>query len=103
MNHERIKLLEEYIREDPSDPFTRYALALELAHDEQEKSIALFLSLIKDSPQYVPPYYQAVIILMEQNRIEEAKIVVEQGIKMARNQNNHKAASELKQLQAELD
>lgn len=103
MNLERIKLLEKYIQEDPKDPFTRYALALELAHEEQERSITLFLSLIKDMPQYVPPYYQAVIILTEQNRIEEAKIVVEQGIKMARMQNDHKAAAELKQLQAELD
>ena len=29
MNSERIKLLEQYLEDDPSDPFNLYALALE--------------------------------------------------------------------------
>jgi len=103
MNIERIKLLEKYINEDPTDPFSRYALALELAHHEQNKAIEILLTLIKDVPQYVPSYYQAAVLLLECNRLEETKIVLEQGLLRAREQRDLKAAGELKQLHDELD
>lgn len=103
MNLERIKLLEQYIQEDPLDAFSRYALALEWAIEDPDKAIAFLLTLIKDKPHYVPAYYQAAILLMEQNRIEETKIVVAEGIKMAAAQNDHKTIKELRQLQDELD
>lgn len=103
MNIERIKLLEQFILEDSTDSFSRYALALELADDDQDRSVVLLLALIKDHPEYVPSYYQAAALLMEQNRIEETKIVVAQGIQMAAKQNDHKAIKELRQLQDELD
>ena len=103
MNQNRIKLLEQYIREDPSDPFNQYALALELASEDQDRAIALLLSLLKEKPQYLPSYYQAAVLLLDQNRIEETKIVISQGIKIAVQQNEHKTIKELKQLQEELD
>ncbi|HCR53483.1 MAG TPA: enzyme of heme biosynthesis [Cytophagales bacterium] len=103
MNFERIKLLEKYIAEDPADPFSRYALALELCQGEPNRAISLLLDLVKEQPDYVPSYYQAGILLLEQNRLEEAKIILEQGIKIARQQNEHKAAAELKELFQDLD
>ncbi len=103
MNVDRIKLLEKYIKEDPTDPFPRYALSLELAHQEPNEAINLLLKLIKDNPHYVPSYYQAAVLLLEQNRLEETKIVIEQGIIMARNQKDNKATAELKQLQDEIE
>lgn len=103
MNLDRIKQLEKFISEDPEEPFNRYALALELAQDETDKAIALLIHLIKDKPHYVPSYYQAALLLLDQNRLEETKIILEQGIKTARAQSEHKAASELKLLLEELD
>lgn len=103
MNLERIKILEQYIREDPADSFSRYALALELATEDQDKAVALLLALIKSNPQYVPAYYQAAILLLEQNRIEETKIILKEGIKIAAQQNDHKTIKELRQLRDELD
>lgn len=103
MNIERIKLLEKFIAEDPEDPFAQYALALELADEEPTKALNLLLGLVKNKPQYAPTYYQAGILLLDQNRLEEAKIILEQGIKTARLQNEHKTAAELKQLLEELD
>lgn len=103
MNLERIKLLEKYILEDPNDPFSRYALALELAHEDADKAVTILLALIKDNPAYVPSYYQVGVLMLEQNKYEEAKIILEQGIKNARQQKEHKAANELKQLLEELD
>lgn len=103
MNLDRIKLLKQYIQEDPLDSFSRYALALELAEEDPDKAVTLLLALIKDSPDYVPTYYQAAALLLDQNRIEETKIVVAQGIKKAAQQNDHKTIKELKQLQDDLD
>ncbi|MEP2669233.1 MAG: tetratricopeptide repeat protein [Cyclobacteriaceae bacterium] len=103
MNTERIKLLEKFIAEDPEDSFSRYALALEFSHDDPKKATAILLELVKKKPDYVPTYYQTGLLLLDQNRLEEAKIILEQGIKTARLQNEHKAATELKQLLEELD
>lgn len=103
MNLDRIKQLEKFISEDPGEPFNRYALALELAQDESNKAIVLLLELIKDNPQYIATYYQAALLLLDQNRLEETKIILEQGIKIARAQLEHKTASELKLLLDELD
>ncbi len=103
MNVDRIKILEKFIAEDPEEPFSRYALGLELSHEDPNKAIAILLALVKDKPRYVPTYYQAGVLLLDQNRLEEAKIILEQGIKTARLQNEHKAAIELKQLLEELD
>ncbi|HNP08105.1 MAG TPA: tetratricopeptide repeat protein [Cyclobacteriaceae bacterium] len=103
MNVERIKLLEKFIAEDPDDSFSRYALALELSHEDPNQATSILLALLKDKPQYIPTYYQAGLLLLDQNRLEEAKIILEQGIKTARQQNEHKAATELKQLFEELD
>ncbi len=103
MNLERVKLLEQFIQEDPQDAFSRYALALELANEDPERATSILLALLRDNPQYVPAYYQAAKLLLDQNRIEETKIVLAEGIKMAARQNNHKTITELKQLRDELD
>lgn len=103
MNHDRIKLLQSYIRESPQDPFNRYALALELMSDAPEEACEILLELLKDVPSYLPTYYQASVQLIEQNRMEEAKIVLENGILLGRQQNDHKTIRELKTLLQELE
>jgi len=103
MNQERVDSLRSYIKEDPAEPFNRYALALELAHDEMDEAISILLELLKDTPSYIPTYYQAASLLIEQNRIEEAKIVLERGVIICRQSNEHKTLRELKSLAEELD
>lgn len=103
MNTDRIKLLEKYIEEDPNEPFNRYALALELAHEEPTKATELLLHLIKEQPDYVPSYYQAAVLLLDHNRYEETRIILEKGVAIARKQNDRKAQAELKLLLEELD
>ncbi len=103
MNQERINLLRKYVGEDPGEPFNRYALALELANEEPDEAIPILLTLLQDSPFYIPTYYQAATLLIEQNRIEEAKIVLEKGIVICRQSNDHKTLRELKSLAEELD
>jgi cytochrome c-type biogenesis protein CcmH/NrfG len=38
MNRERIKVLEQFLKEDPNDPFSLYALALEFKNQDSKKA-----------------------------------------------------------------
>jgi tetratricopeptide (TPR) repeat protein len=98
MNSERIKMLEQFVAEDPTDPFNRYALALELTKSDKLKAKEIFDQLILTNPEYVATYYQVVLLYLELALNEEATKIIEQGIIQAKQQNNMKAANELKSL-----
>jgi tetratricopeptide (TPR) repeat protein len=103
MNSERIKILEQFVAEDPTDPFNHYALALELTKSNKQKAKEVFDRLIYTNPDYVPAYYQASLLYLELMLKDEATKVIENGIAQAKKQNNLKAASELKSLLDEMD
>ena len=103
MNLARLKQLEKFVEEDPTDPFNKYALALELANEDPSRALALLTDIIKLTPGYVPTYYQAANLFLEQNRLEEARIVIEKGILAARQAKEFKTVTELKSLLEELD
>jgi len=98
MKSERIKILEQFIADDPKDPFNHYALALELVKVDKEQARKIFQQLIADHPAYVPSYYQSALLLLEVSQNEEATRIIEKGIEEAKKQNNLKAASELRSL-----
>lgn len=91
-------MLEQFVADDPSDPFNHYALALELMKSDKGQAKEIFDRLISTHPNYVPTYYQLAILNFELNKNEEAVAVIEQGITQAKSQNNLKAASELRSL-----
>jgi len=103
MNSERIKMLEQFVAEDPTDPFNRYALALELAKTDKPKAKEIFDQLILSNPDYVPAYYQAALLYLELMLNDEATKMIEAGIIQAKKQNNLKAASELRSLVDEME
>jgi tetratricopeptide (TPR) repeat protein len=103
MNSERIKMLEQFVAEDPTDPFNRYALALELAKSDKQKAKEIFDQLIQVNPDYVAAYYQAALLYLELSLSNEATTIIENGIVQAKKQNNLKAASELRGLLDEID
>ena len=88
-------MLEQFVAEDPTDPFNRYALALELAKSDKQKAKEIFDQLILSNPGYVPAYYQAALLYLELSLNGEATKIIENGISQAKKQNNLKAASEL--------
>ena len=98
MNSDRIKMLEQFVAEDPTDPFNHYALALELAKSDKLKAKEIFDQLILTNPDYVPVYYQAALLYLELTLNERATMIIEIGIVQAKKQNNLKAASELRSL-----
>ncbi len=103
MNSERIKILEQFVAEDPTDPFNWYALALELAKADKQKAKEIFDQLIRTNPGYVPVYYQAALLYLELSLNEEATSIIENGIVQAGKQNNLKAANELRGLLDEME
>jgi tetratricopeptide (TPR) repeat protein len=103
MNSERIKMLEQFVAEDPTDPFNRYALALELAKSDRQRAKEIFDQLIHTNPDYVPAYYQTALLYLELSLHEAATRIIEHGIVQAKKQNNLKAAGELRGLLDEMD
>ena len=103
MNSVRIKMLEQFIADDPKDPFNHYALALELMKSDKDQAKKIFDLLISTHPEYVPSYYQAACLYLELEMKDEATKIIEQGIREAKKQTNLKAANELRSLLDEME
>jgi hypothetical protein len=103
MKSERIKMLEQFVADDPSDPFNHYALALELMKSDKNQAKKIFDWLLDKHSTYVATYYQAAVLYFELALNGEAARIIEQGIAEARKQNNLKAASELRSLSDEVE
>jgi hypothetical protein len=96
-------MLEQFVEDDPSDPFNHYALALELVKVDKNQAKRIFDRLMVEHRTYIATYYQAAILYLEAALIDEATKIIEQGIGEARKQNNPKAVSELKSLLDEIE
>ena len=90
----RIEQLEEFLREDPNDPFNSYALALEYLKSDQDKAYNLFVRLIDLHPNYLPTYYPFAQLLSERQD-KQAEDIYKQGIETARRLNDFKTLKEL--------
>ena len=54
----KIQQLKDFLKENPNDPFLRYAMALEhLKIQEDEKALDIFRNLLITNPMYVGTYY----------------------------------------------
>ena len=102
MNVKRLQLLEQYAREDPMDPFPRYALALEWVSSDPKKAEQLFAQLLIDHPHYLPVYYHAAHLHVISGDEVKAKLILEKGILLARDIGNAKTLAELKGLLDEI-
>ena len=102
MNLERLQLLEQYAKEDPMDPFPRYALALEWVSTDPKKAEQLFAQLLIDHPHYLPVYYHAAHLYHTTGDPIRAKLILEKGIQLARDLGNSKTGAELRGLLDEI-
>ncbi len=99
---QRIKMLLEYLQDDPDDPFSRYALALEYMKSEAfEEAEKLFHSVHQKSPGYLANYYHYGRLLISLSRPVEAARIIEQGMAVAQEQNDLHTLNELKSLEDE--
>lgn len=90
-------MLEEFLAQDPSDSFSRYALALELDKEGRQDDALKELQLVLDrDPDYVAVYYQLGRLLALAGRSEEAREVYRRGIAIATTARDQRTTEELR-------
>jgi len=95
MNSERLNQLLNYLKEEPEDPFNHYAVAMELVGSEPRKALEYLAHLLTHHPSYLAAYYQAAALYDATDQLQQAKLTYQQGIALARQQNNHNTLREL--------
>ncbi|SOE19767.1 hypothetical protein SAMN06298216_0270 [Spirosomataceae bacterium TFI 002] len=95
MQVDRLKILENYVSEEPNDPFNHFALALELTKTDLERAVAKYDYLINHFSAYLPTYYQYGVLLTDQEKYEKAKSVLSQGILLAKEKGEERTKKEL--------
>jgi thioredoxin-like negative regulator of GroEL len=99
----RREKIEAMLADDPGDTFLRYSLAMELdkegSHDD---SLAKFAELLRDEPPYVPAFFMAAQQLARLQRADEAREILQSGIRAAVEQGDDHAAREMSEFLASL-
>ncbi|HUN66548.1 MAG TPA: tetratricopeptide repeat protein [Bacteroidota bacterium] len=96
---DRLETLRKFLEEDPSDPFNRYALALEyVSRRDFSASAKLFEEVIGMHPDYIPAYQQLGMLMKELGRTDRAKSVLEEGVRRAVAAGDGHAAAEMREM-----
>jgi predicted Zn-dependent protease len=102
-NKTRRQKLEEFLSRNPNDAFSRYGIALECVREgDLAAAETHFRTLIQANPDYVPGYQMYAQTLAQNERREEAKSILTQGIQAAIRQGNQHARTEMEGLLDEL-
>ena len=102
-NKTRRQKLEDFLAKNPNDTFTRYGIALECVKEgDLPAAESHFKALIQANPEYVPGYQMWAQTLAQNDRPEDAKTVLTQGIQAAIRAGNQHARTEMEGLLADL-
>ena len=94
----RIEQLKSFLELDPSDSFTRFALALEyLKSDNTHLAEELFVHIIRQEPEYVGVYYHLGKLYELKGKFELASSTYVRGIDVATTASDIHAANELRE------
>ena len=96
MQEERLKILFDYLEEDPHDPFNIYAVAMEYINKDNEKALFYLEKLLVEHPDYIPTYYHAAALYFEKGDFENAEQTYIIGIAKAHQKSNQRSYDELK-------
>lgn len=104
MDNWRLDQLKSLHEEDPSDDFTLYALAQEYSKTgDFERSLAHYLALREQSPDYVGLYYHLAALYVELEDNSKALEIYAEGINIANKLNDLHALSELRNAKTNLE
>jgi len=96
MQSTRLQKLLEFHKNEPNDPFLKYALATEyIALNDFASALIYFEDLILNHREYVGTYYHLGKLYEKLNRTEDAIKIYEQGMQIARSAKDNHALSEL--------
>jgi len=100
----RVAVLKDILNGNPDDAFARYALGLEYSGaGETEAALLEFHRLLASHPDYTNGYFMAAQVLARAQRIDEAKVMLQNGIGCARRTRNQHALSEMEAMLDELE
>lgn len=99
----RLNILRDMEKENPNDPFYKYAIALELVKSDISEAKKYFELVLHDFPTYLPSYYQLGKILQKTGQIDDAVQIFKNGILIAQSQNELHTLKELKGALFELE
>ena len=102
MDQERLRILKQFVEEEPEDPFNWYALALEETKQNPKRAVELFEYVLEKHSEYLPVYYQAGDLYLSLGNEERAKEILLLGVNLARLKGEQKAMSEIRTLLDEL-
>jgi len=96
MQINRLDKLLEFIKNEPEDPFLKYALATEyLRLGQTGQALAYFENLVTNHPQYGGTYYHLGKLYEAIGRKQDAINTYEAGMKITRGQGDSHTFSEL--------
>ncbi len=98
----RIEQLQQFILDEPADPFNHYALALEYQKTDPQKAITIFEKLVIEHSTYVPTYYHLAKLYERMSRKENALQLFDRGIEVAKQQSDFRTLRELHAAREEL-
>lgn len=100
----RLEQFKEFVEMDPSDTFSRYALAMEyMGAGKYAESLVQFREVLKLDPTYSAAYFQAAIASRKNDEIQQAREYLTQGIEVADKKGDRHACDEMKQALQDLN
>lgn len=98
MKNNRIGQLLSFLEEDPSDSFTRFALALEyLKLEDYQAAGAHFEYILQNEPRYLGVYYHLGKLMEHIGKPDQAESLYLKGIEQAELVSDAHAAKELRE------
>ncbi len=93
---DRLALLQDFLRDDPDDPFTRFAMAQEHAkRGDAASALGVYQALVRDRPDYVGTYYHLGALYRALGRDGDARDTLRAGIQAATAAGDAHARAEL--------
>lgn len=93
----KIAKLAFYLKKNPTDSFSKFALALELLkQNEVSKARVLFESILEQDSNYLGVYYHLGKLYEQLEMLQQAKALYEKGIILAKQQKISRTEAELK-------
>jgi tetratricopeptide (TPR) repeat protein len=80
----RLDQLLQFLQQDPDDPFTIYALALEYRKTDPLTAKKYFDLLLRDFPAYLATYYHAGMLWLDLGLTKEGEEIYRKGMEIAK-------------------
>ena len=93
--NKRLEQLLIFLEEEPKDAFLLYAIALEYLKEDSAMALKYLERLLKTQPEYTATYYQLAALYIDNEELEKAKKVFEQGIEVCKKAGEQKNFEEL--------